>query len=510
MDSKNVQRKFVGVMVHDSIKKSVSLFLLLFIIIKTDAQIGIGVNPPHPSAMLHVQDTTRGLLIPRMTAAQKTAIINPAEGLMIYQTDAAKGFWYFTNGQWLTMTSANNGGKHTLVLSDNITNSQAVAKIVSDVGPNTQEVRIERCSNLTTVDLSMITSLTEVYISGNPVLQSVNFDNLQIVDGGFFVDQCPSLTTLPLSSLSNIGQAFNNTYGFQISYTGLVNLYCPSLKNVSSKIHIYWNTALLSINFPVMTQHSTTNYPSFDIASNFILNSISFPLLNTENGLLITNNYKLTSVDLPVLTSGAISIGNSGLLTSLSFPALTSASLILISADTALTTISLPALLTAETLIVGSCNSLSSFSLPSLTSLTSTINTNSIYYCPNLTSLSLPVLATAGNLNITNNNSLLSISFPSLTSLTSTTAGSSISVCPNLVSISLNALTGFVNPSFSFQGNKLPSSQVNTLLNKFVSITPPITNRTFDLWQSIAAPPTGQGITDKATLIARPNTVNTD
>jgi hypothetical protein len=43
------------------------------------------------SAMLDVSSTTKGALIPRMLLAQRTAIANPATGLLVYQTD---GFYH--------------------------------------------------------------------------------------------------------------------------------------------------------------------------------------------------------------------------------------------------------------------------------------------------------------------------------------------------------------------------------------------------------------------------------
>jgi hypothetical protein len=41
---------------------------------------------PHPSAMLEVKDTARGILAPRMTRAQRIAIVSPANGLLVYQS----------------------------------------------------------------------------------------------------------------------------------------------------------------------------------------------------------------------------------------------------------------------------------------------------------------------------------------------------------------------------------------------------------------------------------------
>jgi hypothetical protein len=46
------------------------------------------------SAMLDVQSVSAGILIPRMTEAQKNAISNPATGLMVFQTDNTVGFYY--------------------------------------------------------------------------------------------------------------------------------------------------------------------------------------------------------------------------------------------------------------------------------------------------------------------------------------------------------------------------------------------------------------------------------
>jgi uncharacterized protein (TIGR02145 family) len=43
-----------------------------------------------PSAMLDVKSSTKGMLIPRMTAAQIGAIVNPANGLQVYNTDNEK------------------------------------------------------------------------------------------------------------------------------------------------------------------------------------------------------------------------------------------------------------------------------------------------------------------------------------------------------------------------------------------------------------------------------------
>lgn len=74
-------------------KKVVFLLLVSFY---SFAQTGIGTTTPDASAKLDISSTTKGLLAPRMTAAQKTAILLPANGLLIYQTDGVTGFYINT------------------------------------------------------------------------------------------------------------------------------------------------------------------------------------------------------------------------------------------------------------------------------------------------------------------------------------------------------------------------------------------------------------------------------
>jgi uncharacterized protein (TIGR02145 family) len=55
--------------------------------IRLQAQTIIGGSTPDPSAMLEVKSSDKGFLPPRMTSAQRAALVNPAEGLLIYNTD---------------------------------------------------------------------------------------------------------------------------------------------------------------------------------------------------------------------------------------------------------------------------------------------------------------------------------------------------------------------------------------------------------------------------------------
>lgn len=62
--------------------------------------VGIGTTTPNSSAKLEIKSTNKGLLIPRMTQAQRNAIASPANGLLIYQTDNNPGFYYYNGLIW--------------------------------------------------------------------------------------------------------------------------------------------------------------------------------------------------------------------------------------------------------------------------------------------------------------------------------------------------------------------------------------------------------------------------
>lgn len=70
---------------------------MLLMSVSSHAQnVGINENgsTPDSSAILHIHSTSKGFLIPKMTAAERTAINGPATGLLVYQTDSTAGFYY--------------------------------------------------------------------------------------------------------------------------------------------------------------------------------------------------------------------------------------------------------------------------------------------------------------------------------------------------------------------------------------------------------------------------------
>ncbi len=61
--------------------------------------VGVGTNTPNASAQLDVSSTTKGMLIPRMTDAEKIAIPSPVQGLMVFNTNT-NSFQYYNGTSW--------------------------------------------------------------------------------------------------------------------------------------------------------------------------------------------------------------------------------------------------------------------------------------------------------------------------------------------------------------------------------------------------------------------------
>src|SRR5437899_1898746 len=91
-------------------RKIVGSFIVLLLLSRYPSVAQVAINTdaslPAASAMLDVKSTTKGMLVPRVTTAQRTAFVSPADGLWVYDTDT-KTFWYFTSGVgWLQIANS--------------------------------------------------------------------------------------------------------------------------------------------------------------------------------------------------------------------------------------------------------------------------------------------------------------------------------------------------------------------------------------------------------------------
>lgn len=376
--------------------------------------------------------------------------------------------------------SSKNMGRATVIIDQGTTQEEATLQIAEEVGPNTETVIVEN-TQLTSLDLSGLTKVNKVIITGNLNLTSIDLSNLKKTYDSFTIDNNSQLTTINLSSLSYIANTFS------IYSCGIQTLNIPTLTKLSFQtiLSIGNNPNLNSISFPNLMVDSN-NYSQIGIHSNISLNTVELPLLKSSNYIQIDGNENLTSLNLNSLEN----IFNAIFITS-----------------NKLTSLTLPNLVSCSNLNYGDLNT-TSLNLPLLSNfqLINISNTS-------LNSFLLPMITNSTSIFLTNNNLLSTISFPELTTIRDslTISNNSVLNLLNIPNLSFNQPT-FLNQSnpLNINNNALPSSQINWWLNKLSSATT-FSGKIFNLSnQTPPAPPTGQGLLDKQTLIDAGNSVITD
>ncbi|HPD66143.1 MAG TPA: hypothetical protein P5050_11305 [Bacteroidia bacterium] len=85
-------------------KKILTLFVFVLVINVVRSQTVVtdtaGYTSADASAVLDVRSTTKGLLLPRLTATQRSGMASPANGLIVYQSSGSTGLYLRNNGSW--------------------------------------------------------------------------------------------------------------------------------------------------------------------------------------------------------------------------------------------------------------------------------------------------------------------------------------------------------------------------------------------------------------------------
>jgi hypothetical protein len=374
--------------------------------------------------------------------------------------------------------SSKNIGKTTIILTDEITNEEAAAVIAAQAGPNTENVIISGTNQLTTLDLSVLTSLITLDISDNPNLTSVLLSNVSKIHKEVTIDGNPQLATINLDALTIVPKKM------RITGNGITTLNLPLVTKVAvfSDFVISSNPSLININLPLL--QSMGENATLTVSENIQLSSLSAPILQNGSVFQISENSNLQTINFGSLTQvQGINLANNKLI-ALSFPNLASGAISI--SDSHTTSIEMPLL-----------------SQPTALEISNT----------NVTALSFPAVTSCDGIYIEENALLTSVNLSSLV-----TAAATIRLISNplLTSINLTALA-VLNPQnlnysyyFDCSDNALPESQINTLLSKLTTVNP-ASGKTIDLSnQNPLAPPTGQGLIDKQTLIDSGFNVVTD
>lgn len=440
----------------------------------------------------------------------------------------------------VTGGTSSAGGKTFVYLVGDITDVQAAAIIASDVGPNTQIVRIENTTQLTTVDLSALVEVGEIWINDNQALTSINLNNLEKIYNFISIRYNESsFTSLSFPKLDYARQiAIEHNSLASFSAPLLVNGYLGIESDILASMNIPLFSGSLSLRgnnsspintlnisaitkgeihiegFPSLTILNLANMTKGDIYLDNIpsLSTLTTTNITSLNDLNVVNCNALTILNFPSLTTveGSIYLDALNSLSTLSMPVLTTIdNRFEISSCAGLASLNFSNLTTTGRFYVSTCAALSSINLSSLTSLSGNGGL-SLGSLGNLTSLNVSALSTAASISLYRCTKITSVNFPALTSLTEY----SININENdlLTSIGIANLSSItdIDSYMSLNQNALTSASVNALLAQFVSLSPALSGANISLaGQTPAAPPTGQGLTDKATLQVN-NSVSTD
>ena len=150
--------------------KKYLLLIALSIGFLVDAQVGINILQPDSSAILHLESTDKGLLLPRLTSPQMDGINNPVNGLTVYNTEDSL-IYYYNDECWLKayqkdcqeceFTSSVNQGFAT------------IDRTLSDTAFFEVDILKENgIDSVTTVVLSSLPTGMQVIVE-NPIIDSV-------------------------------------------------------------------------------------------------------------------------------------------------------------------------------------------------------------------------------------------------------------------------------------------------------------------------------------------------
>ncbi len=163
------------------------------VVMGDDGSLALGSNTLDPSAILSLNSTTKGLLLPRLTSTERNNIVNPATGLLVYNTTTNSYDFNFgtpgapawegfvttgSNSGWLTEgnTGLTDGTNNLFGTLDNT----PIRFVTGSGGPH-ERMRIDAAGNIGIGTTAPIATVDVLGTNSDIVLTSVA-DNLNDSD----------------------------------------------------------------------------------------------------------------------------------------------------------------------------------------------------------------------------------------------------------------------------------------------------------------------------------------
>ncbi len=260
----------------DMVKNFILVIILFCSLQSLLAQgVGIGTLTPHPKAILDLESTTKGLLLPRLTTLQRDAITTPPSGLTIFNTQDST-IQYFNGDCWLNAYQQNCSDCYfdSYLTSDRDT----IDRLISD---------------------STFTDIVVNQIAGNP-------SNITLaLFGTPPVGVTYSFTNNPINSNGTSRLTFHVTpFTPAGTFPIIIQLFCgPSIRTV-----VYQLTILPC--YELFINNNTSNYSvSTDLYATYPTAPTTTPVCvvtTVGGGVLVSSNTNTN----PAFTTGSLPTGS--------------------------------------------------------------------------------------------------------------------------------------------------------------------------------------------------------
>jgi hypothetical protein len=182
------------------------------------AQIIIGDNASsQTSSKLQIESTQKGFKIPSLTSTERSSINAPAEGLLVFQTNAPSGHYVFNGSNWIKLDFADTALIH--VYAENAGGQTVGYATETEIGSwdvpylDNSSGAFNRSTGVFTAPRDMI-----VYVSGRLVYgvhyQATSFEYYTAIAlNNFHVSPATYAFSNGTSGANSIGNAFKSING---------------------------------------------------------------------------------------------------------------------------------------------------------------------------------------------------------------------------------------------------------------------------------------------------------
>lgn len=326
--------------------------------------------------------------------------------------------------------------------------------------------------------LNKLKEIKKLTLQGNDALNSLSLTQLSQINDELIINSCNSLSIIEFISVVKV-----------------------------RKVSIYENSNLKEVRFPILNDCFI-----WQLNDNLLLETCVIPALKTLGRFAFVRNSSLTNLGGSNIEHlSYLYLENNQKLQVINFNNLISVINIDIINNNSVTNIDFNSLLECtEQFNLTNCDLITSFSLPSASKLGGiTILSNK-----KLSEIFLSQLIECADIYLNENIDLIVLDINSLKSITGNQFSAGAILCVNnlkMSSLKMDNLRSINSGVLSLTNNSISSIQVNYVLKIMNSIRPFVNNyRKFLTDQNPLAPPTGQGLNDKESLIFNGNGVYTD